>query len=96
MKSNFLLIYFSSLFPKNIHLGNLIAAFRIALTLISIPYTFHCGKALAKTSVNIVWVQNGKDALDYCINTNLVDLVLMDIKMPVMDGYDATRKIKLF
>jgi CheY-like chemotaxis protein len=50
---------------------------------------------LKKTNVNLIWVQNGEEAIKY-VKTNEVHLVLMDIQMPVMDGYDATKAIKLF
>ncbi len=41
-----------------------------------------------------VWAQNGKEAMDICRANPYVELVLMDIKMPVMDGYEATQLIK--
>lgn len=36
---------------------------------------------------------NGREAVDYC-NSHQVDIVLMDLKMPVMDGFEATSNIK--
>ena len=38
--------------------------------------------------------KNGKEAVEICEDNGKIDLVLMDIKMPVMDGYDATKRIK--
>ena len=38
-------------------------------------------------------VENGKQAVDALMN-NSVDLVLMDIEMPVMNGLEATKYIK--
>ena len=37
---------------------------------------------------------NGRDACHYLEENGDIDLILMDINMPVMDGYEATQKIK--
>ncbi len=39
-------------------------------------------------------VNNGKDAVLFCKKNKKIDLIFMDIKMPEMNGYDATRLIK--
>lgn len=51
---------------------------------------------LEKINLNceILHAKNGKEAVEYCENTNDIDFVLMDINMPIMDGYEATQKIK--
>jgi PAS domain S-box-containing protein len=41
-------------------------------------------------------VSNGADAVAACNDNPDIDLVLMDIKMPIMDGYDATNEIRQF
>ncbi|PKV50409.1 two-component system sensor histidine kinase EvgS [Aquimarina sp. MAR_2010_214] len=38
--------------------------------------------------------ENGKEAVDICKKNDYIDLVLMDIRMPIMDGYTATKRIK--
>ncbi|MBU1012128.1 MAG: response regulator [Bacteroidetes bacterium] len=43
----------------------------------------------------IYHVQTGVDAIKICQNEKL-DLILMDIKMPIMNGYEATRAIREF
>lgn len=50
---------------------------------------------LQKTKANITWVTNGEDAVKACKSKSF-DLVIMDIKMPVMDGFTATKEIKKF
>jgi PAS domain S-box-containing protein len=49
---------------------------------------------LSETNVKIIHAFNGKQALENVENDSEISLVLMDIKLPVMDGYEATQLIK--
>ncbi len=49
--------------------------------------------ALRKTNAKILWAMDGQEAVDL-FRANRVDLVLMDLQLPVKDGYTATREIK--
>ena len=50
--------------------------------------------ALRKTKAVLIWARNGLDAVEIVKNNNQVDLILMDINMPKLDGIEATRIIK--
>ncbi|MBZ9608754.1 response regulator transcription factor [Clostridium estertheticum] len=39
-------------------------------------------------------VKNGQEAIDYCLN-NLVDVALLDIRMPVLNGVEAIKEIAI-
>jgi len=48
---------------------------------------------LRRTGVKILWAQNGKEAIEHVKTNQDIDLILMDMHMPVMNGYDATEII---
>lgn len=50
--------------------------------------------ALRKTKASLVWAKNGLQAVEIVRNQPGIDLILMDINMPKMDGIEATRIIK--
>jgi two-component system cell cycle response regulator DivK len=46
--------------------------------------------------VSIIWAINGQMAVDFCRMYNHIDLILMDIQLPVLDGVEAIKQIKEF
>ena len=56
---------------------------------------FYLQTLLKKTSARILRAKNGQEAVEIISrNKHRIDLILMDINMPVMDGYEATKMIK--
>jgi len=51
-------------------------------------------KALEKTNAEIIHAENGKEAVKIFRSNPDIDIILMDIRMPVMDGIEATTQIK--
>lgn len=49
---------------------------------------------LNPTEATVISVDNGLKAINTVKKNNSIDFVLMDVRMPVLDGYEATRRIK--
>lgn len=49
------------------------------------------------TGANHIWIKNGQKAYDYYKeNSNKIDLILLDIQLPAMNGLEFTEKIRMF
>ncbi len=51
-------------------------------------------KMMQHKNYKIIRAINGQEAVDFCLNTPTIDLVLMDIKMPIMNGFEALEQIR--
>jgi CheY-like chemotaxis protein len=51
-------------------------------------------KIIQSRNCNIIRAVNGLEAVEISLNNPDLDLVLMDIKMPIMNGYEALEKVK--
>ncbi len=54
----------------------------------------YLAEVLNEFNVNLYRAKDGLSAVEQCQSNPGIDLVLMDIRMPVMDGYTATKEIK--
>ena len=55
---------------------------------------FALTSVLEERGIHILVAENGREALDVLDQSENVDLVLMDIMMPEMDGYEAMKQIR--
>ena len=51
-------------------------------------------EALKPTSVQLIRAKDGEEAIKICKDTEKIDLILMDINMPKLDGFESTKLIK--
>ncbi len=51
---------------------------------------------LSKCNLTIIRAVNGQDAIDICMQNSAVQFVLMDIRMPKIDGITASAEIKKY
>jgi len=54
----------------------------------------YLNEILSEKKYKVLWAKNGKEAVDLCSQIKEIQMVLMDIKMPGMDGFKATKLIK--
>lgn len=53
-------------------------------------------RILRRTSANLLWAMDGEKAVQMARDNDNIDLILMDIRLPKMNGYDATKEIRKF
>ncbi|MDP2336921.1 MAG: PAS domain S-box protein [Bacteroidota bacterium] len=59
------------------------------------PYNYeYLYSILQKTGANIIWAKDGIDVLTL-FNNSKIDLILMDIQLPEINGFEATSQIRL-
>ncbi len=51
-------------------------------------------RILKRTGVKLIWAHNGVEAVELS-GEQKIDLIMMDIRMPLMDGYEAAQRIKM-
>ena len=49
-----------------------------------------------RTNINVLWAKDGMNAVDMCKGNDNIDIVLMDLQLPHLDGISSTKMIKSF
>ncbi|MEJ7556942.1 MAG: response regulator [Pedobacter sp.] len=83
--------------PVSTRLGGLYEVLNNKTVLIAdddVRNIFSLTKALEQHKMHVLAATDGKEALQLLKDNPLVDIVLMDMMMPEMDGYESTREIR--
>ena len=51
-------------------------------------------ESLKDTGIEVIWAKDGEETMDLFKEHGDLDAVLMDINMPLINGYECTRRIK--
>ena len=47
-----------------------------------------------RTGINIIWAKDGQEAVNICKKNHAVDIVLLDLQLPELDGLHSLKQIK--
>ena len=77
-------------------MNNLLKGKKILVVEDDFSSKFYLNKVLEKSGAEVFNADNGRDAVELVRVTPEIELVLMDLQMPVMDGYTAIKLIREF
>lgn len=70
---------------------------RVVMVVEDEPVNFYyLSELLSSSGLVLINAKSGEEAIEICQNNEKIELVLMDIQLPKMSGYEATKKIKSF
>ncbi len=78
---------------ENLHHG-VLEGKKVLLVDDDIRNIFAMTSVLERFKMNVISAENGKDAIEMLVDAGDVDIVLMDIMLPTMDGYATIRAIR--
>ncbi|HCT29313.1 MAG TPA: response regulator [Bacteroidales bacterium] len=68
---------------------------RVVLVVEDEPINFlYLFELLSESGLILINAKSGEEAIEICQTNNKIELVLMDIQLPGISGYEATKKIK--
>jgi two-component system, cell cycle response regulator DivK len=74
--------------------GSILKGKKILIVEDDLSSRLYLNKILEKTEAVLLNAGDGKEAFELVENDPEIELVLMDIQLPVMDGYTSARKIR--
>lgn len=85
----------ATLFQNDVHINDYNWEKKSFIVAEDVRSNFYLIKSiLEKTAVKLTWAKNGKEAVEAYKNANACDCILMDVRMPEMNGYEATMEIR--
>ena len=76
--------------------NNLLTGKKILIVEDDFSSKLYLNKILEKANVIILNAGDGQEAVDIAFNNPDIDIILMDIQIPVIDGFEAMKKIREF
>jgi len=87
-------------FKTDIHLNKQIKSPTLKLKILVAeddkPSQYILSRAVRTFCKEVINAKTGLEAVEMCRNNSDIDMILMDIEMPEMNGYEATRIIRKF
>jgi CheY-like chemotaxis protein len=74
--------------------GDVLAGRQVLIVDDDLRNIFALSSVLERYRMSVLFAENGREGIEMLEKSAPVDIVLMDVMMPEMDGYDTTRAIR--